>query len=101
MPFDNAAERRALAQYSRRWGLAFSEADSMATAEAILAASATSYDLLLIDRELLGTAAASTHARLHRLPGGMGAAVLLLADAHMSGDEVAALGGRGCVVTPS
>jgi len=97
---DNGAQRRALAQFAHRWGLELTEADSVTAAEAVLGASTASYDLLLIDQQLLGATAASTSSRLRALPGAAGAAVLLLSPRRSSLDDVTGLGASGRVVTP-
>jgi CheY-like chemotaxis protein len=75
---DNAAQRRALAQFAQAWNLELVEVDSIAAAEAALRAPAARFDLLLLDHELLGDSAASHVARLRGLPGAAGAALLLL-----------------------
>jgi signal transduction histidine kinase/BarA-like signal transduction histidine kinase len=97
---DNAAQRRALAQFAQVWGLELAEATSLAAAEAVLGADAPRYDLLLLDHALLGAAVAPAVARLCALPGAAGAIVLLLAAHHCRAAEVEALGARGCIVKP-
>jgi signal transduction histidine kinase len=97
---DNDAQRRALGQFARQWGLEFTEAGSVMAAEALLGASGASYDLLLIDQQLLGATAAFTSRRLRALPGAAGAAVLLLSAKRSSRDDLTALGASGYVVTP-
>jgi CheY-like chemotaxis protein len=75
---DNAAQRRALAQFAQGWGLELTEVASIAMAEAALRVPAASFDLLLLDHELLGAAAESLVAHLRGLPGAARAALLLL-----------------------
>ena len=75
---DSAAQRRALAQVARMWGLDLVEAADMAAAEAALAAPNRRFDLLLLDYELLGNEAEALVARLRRLPGSADALLLLM-----------------------
>jgi signal transduction histidine kinase/BarA-like signal transduction histidine kinase len=95
---DNRAQRRVVAQFVRRWGLEFAETDSLAAAGSELAAA--SYDLWLVDRQLLGPPTAAPNTGLHALPGAGRAAVLLLCPTRMSGDDLARLGATGCVLMP-
>jgi CheY-like chemotaxis protein len=105
---DSGAQRRAMAQFARRWGLELTEADSVTAAEAILGVSTARYDLLIIDDQLdqqlaaqpTGTAASSISRRLRALPGALDAAVLLLSPRRLSQDGVTGLGATGSVVTP-
>ena len=97
---DNAAQRRAVAQFVGRWGLELVETDSVTTAEAVLNTSTARYDLLLIDQQLLGAVPASTCRRLLALTGARGAAVVLISSKRSSGDDMSSLGASGRVVTP-
>jgi CheY-like chemotaxis protein len=75
---DNAAQRRALAQFAQGWGFALVEAETVAAAEAALRVSGARFDLLLLDQELLGETLAGEITRLRGLPGATGAAFVLL-----------------------
>ena len=74
---DNAAQRRALAQFAQGWGFELAEVESIAAAEAALALPGTAFDLLLLDHELLGESADAIVTHLRGLPGAKGAAVVL------------------------
>jgi len=97
---DNAAPRRAVAQFARLWALELVEAASVAAAEAALSASHSHFDLLLLDFDLVGGAAEAALARRRQLPAARRAAVLLARSVRFRSGEPAALGAAGAVVKP-
>jgi signal transduction histidine kinase/BarA-like signal transduction histidine kinase len=96
----NASQRQALAPYWQLWGMAVTEVGDVAAAEAHLQQKEITYDLLLLDRGVLGEAAADVIKRLHGLPAAAGAMVGLFSKERMRTDECTALGAAGCVMKP-
>lgn len=94
-----AAQRRALGQFARVWGLAFTDSDSVTAAETIVSAAAPPYDVLLVDQQLLDGTAAFTNT-LCASAAAAGAAVLLLSPRRTSHADLIRLGATGCIVTP-
>jgi signal transduction histidine kinase len=97
---DNAAQRRALNQFTSLWGMVLTETDSLSAAAAALSTTAVPYDLLIVDQQLLIAASAASGSRFTVLPGAAGAAVLLLCRKRPSYDTMTGLGATGCVITP-
>jgi len=97
---DNAAQRRAFAQFADLWGMELVEADNAGGGEAALGANGPRYDLLLIDHGLLLGDAAPTIARLRTLPAAAGAAILLLSVHRLRAGEAQAKGVSGLIVKP-
>ncbi|MBI5769840.1 MAG: response regulator [Verrucomicrobia bacterium] len=94
---DNAAQRRALAQFAELWGMELVETESVAAAEQRLG---TRFDVVLLDGELLGADAARTLARLRALPGASDASTLLLSARRLHGGEATALGAAAAILKP-
>ncbi len=97
---DNAAQRRAIAQFAQAWGVVLVEAESLAAAEAALRVADARFDLLLLDFELLGAAAEAKMRDWRALPAAHGAATLLLTSQRFRGNEAAMMGAVGAVVKP-
>jgi len=74
---DNAAQRYAVHQFVKLWGLALTNADSLAAAETWLASADGHFDLILADATLLEPGIERTVARLRALPAARGAAIVL------------------------
>ena len=96
---DCDAQRRALGQFARVWGLAFTDTDSVAAAETIISEAAAPYDVMLVDQQLLDGKAAFTNT-LCASAAAAGAAVLLLSPTRTSHADLIRLGATGCIVTP-
>ncbi len=99
---DNAAQRRAIAQFAQAWGVTLVEAENLAAAESLLRAPDARFDLLLVDLELLGGGAGAT-AKVREwrvLPSAQGASILLLTALRLRNTEAAALGAAGAVLKP-
>ncbi len=97
---DNAAQRRAFAQFAQVWGFEFSEAESITAAETVLRAPGTRYDLLLLDHELLGEAEGTVLTRFRGLPGATGAAFVLLSTQRVRASGSQATAVQGFAVKP-
>ena len=97
---DNPAQRGVIGEFARMWGAEFIGAGSLTIAEAILSANPASYNLLLVDQQLLGEDAASRIRHLCGLTGAAGALMVLLGSKRTSYDDVVALGAAGHILTP-
>ena len=97
---DNAAQRLALAQFAQVWGFEFTEAESLAAAEALLRAPGSRFDLLLLDHELLGDSVDAAVTRVRGLPGAANAALLLLSTQRLRGGTTPAPAVNGVVGKP-
>ena len=95
---DNAAQRRALAQFAQLWGLALTEAATLTDAERLLAAPAAPFDLLLADGDPFWPEPAAGLARLRTLSSG--APVLLMSAQRLRAGDTALLGASGVLVKP-
>jgi CheY-like chemotaxis protein len=94
---DNAAQRRAFAQYASFWGLQLTETATLAEAERALAAPDVRFDLLLVDAELLGPEKAREVTRLRQLAK---VPVMLALIRRLRADDAAAVGADAYVVKP-
>ena len=97
---DNARQRQAFAQFAAMWGLTVTEASALSSAEAQLHAPGASFDLLMIDYDLLGDEAAAIVARWRAAPAAITARVLLLAATRFRPGDAQALHVDGTVVKP-
>jgi len=97
---DNAAQRRAFAQFAQIWGFELVSVESVAAAEAALRVPGARFDLLLLDYEQLGEAAEALVVRLRGLPGATGAALLLLSMHRLRAGSALASFVHGIVAKP-
>ena len=97
---DNAAQRRAIAQFAQLWSLELVEAESAAAAEQHLGDAAARFDVLLVERDLLGDNPAENLQRWRELPGAREASVILLTNIRLRPQDAAGLGAVGAVAKP-
>jgi signal transduction histidine kinase len=97
---DNASQRIALGQLAQVWGLALTEAASLAAAEAKLGAAGPGFELIIVDSDLLEPEPARALARLRAWPGARGAAVLMLSASRQRAGLAVAIGAAGLVMKP-
>jgi CheY-like chemotaxis protein len=90
------AQRRLLAEFAQRWGVATIEADTATAAETILRGNAT-FDLLLLDHDLPASLSA---AQLKSLPGSGNSAVLVMSFRRFQRGDASALGADACLTKP-
>ncbi len=97
---DNAAQRQLVAQCAALWKLQLTETKSLAEAEAVLAApGAPSFDLVVVDGDLMGGNVSSGVVRFRATNGGNLPLLLSVVRRPRAGDSVA-FGADGIVVKP-
>ena len=99
---DNAAQRRALAQWIHLWGLEYSEAKDLTEAGNLLKGAAKPFHVLLLDQELLESKDALSQylEKLRTWPGAAEAKVLLFSYTRHPIEEIVELGGAAGVNKP-
>ena len=99
---DNAVQRLILARWARAWGLEWVEAKDLVEAEEKLTAAGLSFDLLLLDYELieLDTVPSQLLQRLQVLQGAKEAKILLLSFTRFRATDSPAPGLAGFITKP-
>ncbi|MBC7365975.1 MAG: response regulator [Undibacterium sp.] len=95
---DNAAQRRAIAQFAGLWALELTEAETLADAERALAEPGARFDLLLVDGDQFWPEPAAGVTLLRAKSGG--APVLLMSAQRLRAGDATVLGVDGFVVKP-
>jgi signal transduction histidine kinase len=97
---DNTAQRRMLTQMARLWRFELSEATSVASAGDRVSSDAAPYDLVIVNRRLLGGGLEEGMARLRECPGVSSARVLLMSRRGMRMGDAPLPGVSGVATMP-